>query len=277
MKPLLITLLLIPFSLFGRGSAPPETQTNQDFIVSNYETEDESSLGDNGRILTDVEDPLEEETAYTPPPTPKVSIDLSQVFKGSPIIYSLLLALSMTAVFLWLYTIFRWRVLAGYNESSKKRLTDLLCKNKRNEALLLCKNKGDLLSKMVLASLSTDRSSRKELEEIVSNVVKKASGATWQRIGILNDIAIIAPMLGLMGTVLGMFYAFYDINRSLNSITKLFDGLGISVATTVAGLCVALLSLLLHTFLKHRLIRRLSVIEQEAEAMIPLLANKEKG
>ena len=274
MKRLLFTLLIIPFSLFGKESAPPEAATDQDFIVSNYEVEDESAWADSGRILTDEED-LVEEASYTPPPVPKTSIDLKQVFKGSPIIYSLLLFLSMTAVFLWLYTILRWHVLGGYNESYKLKVSDLLSKNKRNEALILCKNKRDLISRMVFASLSTDHSSRKELEEVVGHVVKKASGATWQRIGILNDIAIIAPMLGLMGTVLGMFYAFYDINRSLDSITKLFDGLGISVATTVAGLSVALLALLLHTFLKHRLIHRLTVIEQEAEALIPLLAEKE--
>ena len=277
MKRLLITLFLIPFSLFGRGSAPLESQDDQKFIVSNLETDDEASWNNNGRILMDEEDAIEEEASYTPTPTPKVSIDLSQVFRGSPYIYSLLLFLSMTAVFLWLYTILRWRVLAGYNESFKTRIIDLLSTDKRNEALILCKNKGDLLSRMVVATLSTNRNSRKELEELMGHIVKKASGATWQRIGILNDIAIIAPMLGLMGTVLGMFYAFYDINRSLDSITKLFDGLGISVATTVAGLCVALLALLLHTFLKHRLIRRLTVIEQEAEAMIPLLESKERS
>ena len=278
MKRLLITLFLIPFSLFGRASAPLESHDDEQLIVSNYETDDEVTWENDGRILSDdEEEAMEEEASYTPPPTPKVSIDLKQVFNGSPYIYSLLLFLSMLAVFLWLYTILRWRILAGYNESFKKRIIDLLSKAKRNEVLILCKNKGDLLSRMVVATLCSDRTSRKELEELMGHVVKQASGATWQRIGILNDIAIIAPMLGLMGTVLGMFYAFYDINRSLDSITKLFDGLGISVATTVAGLCVALLSLLLHTFLKHRLIRRLVVIEQEAEVMIPLLETKEKN
>lgn len=277
MKRLLITLFLVPFSLFGGASAPPESHDDQ-FIVSNLETDDEVSWNNNGRILSDEEDEaLEEESSYTPIPTPKVSIDLLQVFKGSPYIYSLLLFLSMTAVFLWLYTILRWHILAGYNENFKLRVIDLLRKNKWNEVLILCKSKSDLFSRMVVATLSSDRTSKKELEELMGHVVKQASGATWQRIGILNDIAIIAPMLGLMGTVLGMFYAFYDINRSLDSITKLFDGLGISVATTVAGLCVALLSLLLHTFLKHRLIRRLTVFEREAEAMIPLFEIKERS
>ena len=62
--------------------------------------------------------------------------------------------------------------------------------------------------------------------EAMKSEGKRASVHFWQRIGLLNDIAIIAPMIGLLGTVLGMFYAFYDINRSIESISTLFDGLG---------------------------------------------------
>lgn len=276
MKSVIVALLLIPLSLFGKAPEPTKPQTTKDFIVTNTEGTEGHLSADNWRILSEEEDPIAEETLTPPPPPHKVTIDLRQVFKGSPYIYTVLLFLSMTTIFMWLYTILRWRVLAGYSDDLKKRLSELLINDKVSEAVLLCKNKRDILSRMVLASLSSSRTSRKEIEEIMGHVVKQASSATWQRIGILNDIAIISPMLGLMGTVVGMFYAFYDINRSMDSLTKLFDGLGISVATTIAGLCVALLSLLLHTYLKHRLIRRLHVIEQEAEYMLPLLIKKEK-
>jgi biopolymer transport protein ExbB len=96
---------------------------------------------------------------------------------------------------------------------------------------------------------------------------KRATISFWQRIGILNDIAIIAPMIGLLGTVLGMFYAFYDINRSIESISTLFDGLGVSVGTTVAGLVVAILALILHSTAKYQLIRALATVENEAQSI----------
>ena len=89
----------------------------------------------------------------------------------------------------------------------------------------------------------------------------------WQKINLLNDIAIIAPMLGLLGTVLGMFYAFYDLNRSAESISALFDGLGISVGTTVGGLVVAILALMFHAITKYRLTRQLTYVEARAEAL----------
>ena len=58
-------------------------------------------------------------------------------------------------------------------------------------------------------------------------------------------------MIGLLGTVLGMFYAFYDLNRSMESISALFDGLGVSVGTTVGGLIVAILALMYSTRLQN--------------------------
>ncbi len=81
-------------------------------------------------------------------------------------------------------------------------------------------------------------------------------------------------MLGLLGTVLGMFYAFYDINRSIESISTLFDGLGVSVGTTVAGLSVAILALILHSTAKYRLVRTLAHIENEAQSLATLIDDR---
>ena len=76
--------------------------------------------------------------------------------------------------------------------------------------------------------------------ESMKGAGKRQTSFLWQKVSLLNDIAIVAPMLGLLGTVSGMFFAFYDLNRSLESISALFDGLGISVGTTLAGLVVAI-------------------------------------
>ncbi len=81
-------------------------------------------------------------------------------------------------------------------------------------------------------------------------------------------------MLGLLGTVIGMFYAFYDVNRSAESINALFDGLGIAVGTTVAGLVVAILCMLFSTTLKYRLIKTLSHVENEALHLSTLIPNQ---
>ena len=93
---------------------------------------------------------------------------------------------------------------------------------------------------------------------------KRCGVSLWQRISVLNDIAIIAPMLGLLGTVLGLFYAFYDVNRSADTLASIFDGLGIAVGTTVVGLVVAILAMVFYATLKLRVVRLLNTIENEA-------------
>jgi biopolymer transport protein ExbB len=106
---------------------------------------------------------------------------------------------------------------------------------------------------------------------------KRASTAFWQRLSLLNDIVIIAPMLGLLGTVIGMFYAFYDVNRSVESINALFDGLGIAVGTTVMGLIVAIFSMILYTTLKYRIVNTLSLVENEALSLSSLIDGGSNG
>ncbi len=100
---------------------------------------------------------------------------------------------------------------------------------------------------------------------------KRATVSSWQRLSLLQDIAVIAPMLGLLGTVLGMFYAFYDLNRSFESVANLFDGFGIAVGTTVAGIGVAILAMLLHSIIKFRLVQSLARVENEATALVRVL------
>ena len=94
---------------------------------------------------------------------------------------------------------------------------------------------------------------------------------SWQKLSLLSDIALLAPLIGLLGTVLGMFYAFYDVNRSIESLASLFDGLGVSVGTTVAGLLVALSAMILQTILKHKLISGSSKVETACESITPFV------
>ena len=103
-----------------------------------------------------------------------------------------------------------------------------------------------------------------------------SSTSFWQRLSLLNDIVIVAPMLGLLGTVIGMFYAFYDVNRSIESINSLFDGLGIAVGTTVVGLIVAIVAMILYTTLKYRIVKMLSHVENEALALSSLIDSRGK-
>lgn len=203
-----------------------------------------------------------------------VSIDLKQAFAGSPIIYTLLFSMSVTALCIWLYSILSIRTATRVPQTLLNSVQSSLGSNQFEEALSLCEENSSLFCKMVSSGIHTRRHGLPMMVEAMKAEGKRSTVSFWQTLGILNDIAIIAPMIGLLGTVLGMFYAFYDINRSIESISTLFDGLGISVGTTVAGLVVAILALILHSTARYRLVRALSIVENRAHGLATQIDNR---
>ena len=190
-------------------------------------------------------------------------IDMRQVFSGAPTIYMILLVLSSASVCLWIYT---WITIRQKNlmpHELRKNIHAALSLKAYDDAFATCTKKETIYTSLVKCTLEMRGKNLSEIREVIKDEGKRLSRSFWQRISLMNDIAVIAPMLGLLGTVVGMFYAFYDLNRSAQSLSALFDGLGVSVGTTVAGLIVSLLAMGLYISLRYRLIGALSTMEEE--------------
>jgi len=83
----------------------------------------------------------------------------------------------------------------------------------------------------------------------------------------LADIAAIAPLVGLLGTVLGMFQAFGGIASDVSAGAKpvvLAQGVSQAIVTTIFGLAVAIPSLVAHAFFRRRAQKRIAEIEERA-------------
>ncbi len=201
-------------------------------------------------------------------------LDLKKVFASAPLIYSFLILLSLASMVIWLYSLATFRPKEIMPPSFLNELRPLLESGKFDEAKILCANEGSVLAQLMAAGLTTRKLGPQVMIDAMKSEGKRASTSFWQRLSLLNDIVIVAPMLGLLGTVIGMFYAFYDVNRSIESINALFDGLGVAVGTTVVGLIVAILSMIFYTTLKYRVVRSLSLVESEALNLSSLIASK---
>ena len=84
----------------------------------------------------------------------------------------------------------------------------------------------------------------------------------------LADIAAIAPLVGLLGTVLGMFQAFGGIASDVAAGAKpvvLAQGVSQAIVTTIFGLVVAIPSLVLYAFFRRRAQKRITELERETE------------
>jgi biopolymer transport protein ExbB/TolQ len=79
------------------------------------------------------------------------------------------------------------------------------------------------------------------------------------------DIAAVAPLVGLLGTVLGMFQAFGGIASDVSAGAKpmvLAQGVSQAIVTTIFGLAVAIPSLLAYALFRRRAQKRIAEIEE---------------
>ena len=84
----------------------------------------------------------------------------------------------------------------------------------------------------------------------------------------LADVAAVAPLVGLLGTVLGMFQAFGGIASDVSAGAKpvvLAQGVSQAIVTTIFGLVVAIPSLVAYAFFRRRAARRIAEIEEKAD------------
>ncbi len=107
------------------------------------------------------------------------------------------------------------------------------------------------------------------LELKLAEAVLKETPGLNRALLFLKIIAVVAPLLGLLGTVTGMIVTFQAITLFGTGDPKLMAG-GISQAlvTTVLGLCVAIPTVLLHAVVASRARRLTQILEEQATGMV---------
>ena len=84
----------------------------------------------------------------------------------------------------------------------------------------------------------------------------------------LADVAAIAPLVGLLGTVLGMYQAFGGIANDLAANARpvvLAQGVSQAIVTTMFGLVVSIPCLVFHAMLRRRAAKRVAELEEAVE------------
>ncbi len=122
------------------------------------------------------------------------------------------------------------------------------------------------LGAIIIAGLNSASLSRERTQESIQEAAAIVVHDLERNLTALGTIAAITPLLGLLGTVIGMIKVFTAIMLEGSGDTSVLAG-GISEAliTTAAGMCVAIPTLIFHRYF-HRKIDSL-VIEMEQEAV----------
>lgn len=122
------------------------------------------------------------------------------------------------------------------------------------------------LGRIVAAGLVNRNYSRDVMKEAIEDIGRQVVHELERYLNTLGTVASITPLLGLLGTVIGMIKVFSAITvAGVGNPTVLAGGISEALITTAAGLSVAIPSLMFHRYLSGRV--ALLVVRMEEEAL----------
>lgn len=188
------------------------------------------------------------------------------LFKKSRTINSIIVALSVIALLLFLYFLFTIRSSA----MAPRRFVDEINKMVRDQdfsqAADYCRRNSHLfIANVIQRCLENTSKPHSVLMDMVDTEGRRRADIVWNRVSYLADVSNVAPMLGLLGTVVGMIQAFFfalpEGSASISSAV-LSQSIGGAMATTMFGLIVGILALVFYSVTKGRLTQALADTEQ---------------
>ncbi len=126
---------------------------------------------------------------------------------------------------------------------------------------------------MVLAAGLVNRNhSREIMKESIEETGRHVAHSLERFLNTLGTIASISPLLGLLGTVIGMIKVFTVITSlGVGDPSILSEGISEALITTAAGLTVAIPSLMFHRFFRGKIDGLIITMEQEALKMVEVM------
>jgi len=208
------------------------------------------------------------------PPAAEEGMTLMQLLAhGGPIMVLLgVFSLLALALIIYHFTVLRPGALCPHSLTANA--VGLLRSGRREEARQLALSRGGLVAESLLAGLDAAEAGGRVSDAMQASGAK-ATAALWQRLNYLSDIAVLSPMLGILGTVLGMIQAFNAVVLSVGEVKPyaLAGGVSKAMITTAGGLLVAIPAMGFYFFFRGRAQR----IVAEAESQCSTLAEAVAG
>ncbi len=135
--------------------------------------------------------------------------------------------------------------------------------------------KNSPLGRILAAGLANRRHERQVMKESIEEVGQHVSHELERFLNTLGTIASISPLLGLLGTVLGMIKVFAVITtEGVGDAAVLADGIAEALMTTAAGLMVAIPALLFYRYFRGRVDELVVTMEQESLRLVEALCGQ---
>jgi len=140
------------------------------------------------------------------------------------------------------------------------------------KALSEMKNNNGPFINIIRVGLDNRRRSKEEIRESILDQGRQEARKLERGLTILETIAGIAPLMGLLGTVLGMIKVFQDISeQGLGQTQALSSGISEALITTVVGLFIAIPALVSYNYFTHKVEDIVLEIEKYSDQLLKKL------
>jgi biopolymer transport protein ExbB len=173
--------------------------------------------------------------------------------RGGILMYPLLL-LSVLALWIFLERVYHLKRADSKAALLFDEVKILLMNGKREEAMHLARGRPGPVAAVFYALLGTPLAEKSALEEVATIQGRTELQRLTRRLSFLNLIASLTPLIGLLGTVIGMVKAFQTVATSQGVVNPslLAGGIWEALLTTVVGLVVAIPASIFHHYLDQK-------------------------
>lgn len=184
-----------------------------------------------------------------------------------------LLLLGGVVIFIFVERFIAIRKASKIDPNFMNRLRDLICEGKIDAALRLCKKTDSPIARMMEKGISRLGRPMGDIQTSIENEANLEVSRLENGLPILATIASGAPMLGFLGTVLGMVKAFMQMSQAggVVDMSALSGGMYIAMITTVAGLIVGIPAHFGYNYLVARIEKLIFQMEANSIAFMDIL------
>lgn len=219
--------------------------------------------GVTGQVVETITEPVVEELSIL-----KLALDPASLWIMIPLFI-------MMGISIYIF-IERWLAIKAASKEERNfmnNIRDFIHNGKIDSAVALCKGNDTPLARMIEKGLSRIGKPLEDISAAIENTGKIEVARLEKNVPYLSTIASVAPMLGFLGTVVGMVVAFHAMEMNPNNlnISVLAGGIYTAMVTTVAGLIVGIPSLVFYNLIVTRIVRVVNMLEQKSTEFMDLL------
>ncbi len=184
-----------------------------------------------------------------------------------------MILLSFVAIYIFVERFFAIRKAAAEDMSFMNKIKEYIHDGKIDSAYSLCQQVDNPVSRMIEKGISRIGRPLSDVNTAIENVGNLEISRLEKGLPTLATVSGGAPMIGFLGTVIGMIRAFFDMANAGNNIDVglLSSGIYTAMVTTVTGLAIGIMAYFAYNFLVARVEKVVFKLEARTMEFMDLL------